>query len=1067
MKFSKKNKLAILLLLGIGIAGFILGFISPRITLLNSEAAGWGKPQANIENKEVKLGIYDVLFVDYEPEVPSDDLNRLTLKLLLNISNPFEDTGLIIPRLDITIGHLGKPAARIWTLSEFRLDPFDVNENVVGDSIEDQLAKRNDTNSAGLWQVYLSIYTGEGSGINKLFLDLFKGELGTISFEANIELGNYPISVEGIFGELLKLVGLGLGGTETGSITDEPIPDLLANALGAELDTIIPAVRTDTIFIKVTNTSGDVDVRTLTENVNVSVLNNENESIYFGGKSQFSAIYIANSEAYFVYDGGIYNDTLVKTVANNVTVSKVSAGLTSEIMVLNMSESIISDYVDQMFDQEGIVNRDIGDVLFVNATLSNSTFAENVTLSDLDNDGYWTLSVDSATNLSIPLAMGDYDLYITFFETETENTTLSFGNTALGDGSYVWEYYNGTQWNEFLPADIDNTLADFAYNETADWQSGYVNFSIPDDWAKLKVADFFSAEYYFVRCGVLNQDSANLDSTNGAIKVNIKYSRIGTDIPDSPPVSEDGTVFGEGGMILGESVILADEEPIIVYPGINPENLPEIPGLLQYGEGDFDEYLIDVLGLNLEDLLTQADLYNKIFDAVEYISITDNMQFNSEDVPLSKMIAGEIDTARFLYHVFTFLYCHNISTGDFLALTNIDFGGLIDILGNVIPEEEFTTGSKWVDSEYADDESIYEWTEQEHFKDAKNYSWYLFGLLGAVAILSVPYNMKNKEDQSKFLMGSDISNAKDLMEDDTGKTVLVGSVSSMDSEKMRWELLGGFAAIGIGILLYGLKTLAFSDFNDGVIYSFLPSILESLFENSRNLDNNPYSPLVILLTAFVDFPGIFAWFVPALYVSYLRNKQFSNIKKRRVGWDVFWKGAYMIELVLAIMCIGLGIATLMGDQDFISYFAGGLIFIVFLFITPYFYFAIGIAGLGGFIGSRLALKKPGESEVTFTEEYLAKGDDYVGTSDYDEYAEYEEDEYEEYEDTDRTEIVDFDSQGEVVGMVCKYCWETYPVGTDSCGKCGNTDLSQAIECPKCGNMIPIDAKFCNECGSQL
>jgi hypothetical protein len=328
-------------------------------------------------------------------------------------------------------------------------------------------------------------------------------------------------------------------------------------------------------------------------------------------------------------------------------------------------------------------------------------------------------------------------------------------------------------------------------------------------------------------------------------------------------------------------------------------------------------------------------------------------------------------------------------------------------------------------------------------------------------------NMKKKEDQSKFLSGKDIANAKDLMEDTTGKTVLIGSVSSMDNEKMRWELLGGFSGVGIGMLLYGLKLVAFPNFNDAVIYNFLPSIFQSIFENSRNLDNNPYGILVILLTSFIDFPGIFAWFIPALYVSMARNKQFTNIKKRRVGWDVFWKGAYMIELVLGVMAIGLGIATLLDNQDLIAYFAGGMIFIIFLFITPYFYFAIGIAGLGGFIGSRIGLSKPGDSEVTFTEEYLAEGDEYGGTSDYDEYAEYEEDEYEEYEDTDRTEIVDFDSKSEIVGMVCKYCWETYPVGTDSCGKCGNTDVSQAIECPNCGNMIPIDAKFCNECGSQM
>jgi RNA polymerase subunit RPABC4/transcription elongation factor Spt4 len=551
------------------------------------------------------------------------------------------------------------------------------------------------------------------------------------------------------------------------------------------------------------------------------------------------------------------------------------------------------------------------------------------------------------------------------------------------------------------------------------------------------------------------------------------------------PDPEDNTVFSDGGLKIDENVIMADDEPVVVYPGIAPKNLPDKSkgqyGLLGYADGKFDKYLEDVIlkgGNLLQDLIMPELLQpdeGGIAEALLILGNQENVAFFEDDLTPP----GELDVGAVFFKLFTALYTHNISTSDFLIKSKLDLGLLLDNVMKMMVENapyDFThkdmwgtntTAQKWKGTEWADDDGIYEWTEQINYKNANSYSWYVFGILGAVAILTVPYNMKNKQDQSKFLSGSDITNAKDLMEDDTGKTVLIGSVSSENQLKMRWELLGGFAAVGLGIILYNLKALAFPDFNDAGIYSFLPEILQSLFENSRNLDANPYSPLVMLLTAFIDFPGIFAWFIPAFYVAFLRNKQFSNIKKRRVGWDVFWKGAYMIELTLAFCAIGLGIATLMGNQDFISYFAGGIIFIVFLFITPYFYFAIGIAGLGGFLGSRIALNKPGDSEVTFTEEYLAEGDDYVGTSDYDEYAEYEEDEYEEYEDTDRTEIVDFDSQGEVVGMVCKYCWETYPVGTDSCGKCGNTDVSQAVECSNCGNMIPIDAKFCNECGTQM
>ena len=58
-----------------------------------------------------------------------------------------------------------------------------------------------------------------------------------------------------------------------------------------------------------------------------------------------------------------------------------------------------------------------------------------------------------------------------------------------------------------------------------------------------------------------------------------------------------------------------------------------------------------------------------------------------------------------------------------------------------------------------------------------------------------------------------------------------------------------------------------------------------------------------------------------------------------------------------------------------------------------------------------------------------------------------------------------DSSNEAVGMICTYCWEIFPVGTDSCGKCGNTKIVEATECHECGTMIPHDASFCNDCGA--
>lgn len=1032
MKFSRKNKIAILLLLGIGIAGFILGFISPRISLLNSEAAGWGKPQANIENKEIKIGIYDVLFVEYLPNhdvewtEDEEDVTRITLKLLLNLSNPFEEINVRIPRIDIKLGHLDKPVGRVWTTEEFALDPFDVNPDTDGDTIEEQKKERLDHNAAGIWSIYLTLYTGADSGLNYFLNDLFAGNLGGIAFDATLELGNYPLNVEGIFGELLKLVGLGLGGTETGAITDEPVPEMLAGALGADLDRIKPAVRSNTIFFKETkfsNTENNKeyrDIRTLTEDLNVTLFSNE-------------------------------------VSATLLEITSTAVNITDEIIYFGSTEEFQTLYI-------------------ANASGSYQAKHDNST-------GVWT-------NKNI---------------TYTKKDPIH-GNCANGDGEYIWEYWDGTDWVSFNQKIQNDTSSNFGYNSSSsgpdqfneDWQDGYMNWIQLDDWAATTVSDSFTKDYFFVRVrtGGKNFDSGLNAPLDKVIRADILHSRIGNaEMPTEAPEDERSTVFNDGGLQLEQSIMA--EEEIIVYPGIKPEELPDDDqaGILRYGEGEFDEYLEDII-LSGGDLLSDvvvpyllAPDEGGIYNALILLSSQPELVFFDGDIDPGP----NQDPARVFFNLFKSLYTHNISTSDFLIKCQLDLGAILDdIIGKMAVNSpyEFTHESMWgdnatlmiwEDSSWADSDEIFVWTENSTFQDATSYSWYLFGILAAVTILSVPYNLKNKQDQTKFLSGSDISNAKDLMEDDTGKTVLIGSVSSAEQHKVRYELLGGFAAVGIGVLLFILKELAFADFNDAGIYSFLPEIFQSLFENSRNIDfsfeseemnnNNPYWPMVMLLTAFIDFPGIFAWLIPSIYVSYKRNTQFTNIKKRRVGWDVFWKGAYLIELLMAIMAIGLVLATFLpmldNQQDLISYFAGGLIFIVFLFITPYFYFAIGIAGLGGFIGSRLALSQPGESEVTFTEEYLAEGDEYAGTADYDEYAEYEEDEYEEFEDTDRTEIVDFDSQGEVVGMVCKYCWETYPVGTDSCGKCGNTDVTQAIECPNCGNMIPIDAKFCNECGAQM
>jgi ribosomal protein L40E len=51
-------------------------------------------------------------------------------------------------------------------------------------------------------------------------------------------------------------------------------------------------------------------------------------------------------------------------------------------------------------------------------------------------------------------------------------------------------------------------------------------------------------------------------------------------------------------------------------------------------------------------------------------------------------------------------------------------------------------------------------------------------------------------------------------------------------------------------------------------------------------------------------------------------------------------------------------------------------------------------------------------------------------------------------------------------MKCPHCQAENPEGSEFCGDCGKSLLSEVV-CPKCGKANPPDKKFCNKCGYPL
>jgi len=228
----------------------------------------------------VKTDVYDVYFADYS-EHPDLDTNRFTLKILLEMRNGDKDQKVIVPRLSLNLSYLDKPVGKIWTTEELVLEPY----------------KNDDSDSAGLLPLYITLYVGgKDSGLIEFINGLLLGEIGAIEADITILLGDIPINLNILLGEVLTMFG---GQNATGAFDASGLMGMLGGE-GSGDDFLIPK---DYIFLK--NSSYVKDIRALLNVPNATIFRDINEILICGAKDKFNKIEWKNAtnDNYAVGDG--------------------------------------------------------------------------------------------------------------------------------------------------------------------------------------------------------------------------------------------------------------------------------------------------------------------------------------------------------------------------------------------------------------------------------------------------------------------------------------------------------------------------------------------------------------------------------------------------------------------------------------------------------------------------------------------------------------------------------------------------------------------------------------------
>jgi len=317
--------------------------------------------------------------------------------------------------------------------------------------------------------------------------------------------------------------------------------------------------------------------------------------------------------------------------------------------------------------------------------------------------------------------------------------------------------------------------------------------------------------------------------------------------------------------------------------------------------------------------------------------------------------------------------------------------------------------------------------------------------------------------------------------------ILKPRISGDISYKRRWEYFAAIIGIGLGYPL--LLILMATGFSTDIIYEGLtwgipellgniepllaavPYLLKGVFASINDLSlDDPYYPITFFFISFVEFPCNLSWILPAIFIGYYRNKQYMNIEVKNNGWKVFWHGAFFIEIVMIIFTGGFLLAFLLtlfpgatAYEPLLSYFGSGTLRLLLIFISPFFWLGLLFAGLGGFIGKKLAINKASQSEVVieevepekaFEEEILDK-EMGIGVIEEAEEVLWPEEAAATGEGEDLMDIKEVD----ITSLKSKI-----KAAVSSEEKSGTPDT---IKCSNCNHILPYGAKFCNNCGTKV
>jgi len=316
--------------------------------------------------------------------------------------------------------------------------------------------------------------------------------------------------------------------------------------------------------------------------------------------------------------------------------------------------------------------------------------------------------------------------------------------------------------------------------------------------------------------------------------------------------------------------------------------------------------------------------------------------------------------------------------------------------------------------------------------------------------------------------------------------ILKPRISGDITYKRRWEYFAAIFGIMLGYPLI-LITFLIPAYSSSIFYfgleSFVPDIVgqinpmlspvPGLLRNfmisiSDISISNPYFPISFFFISFIEFPACLAWFIPGLLLGFYRNKQFLNIDVKNTGWKVFWHGTIFLELAIIIMSFGFMLTFLLQlipglvvNEAVLSYFGGGILKLLLFGASPFFWLGLLTAGLGGYIGKKIALNKTTMSEVVIEE---------VEPESVFEEAEFlAEAEFGKIEGEDQIlwpEIAGAKSDDDDDGFGIPEI-DIASLKAKIKSSADKEEAPNMIVCSKCSKKLPMGAKFCNNCGNRM